>query len=83
MKRIIFIIGLCILLAGCSNKPECYINYEQDCIKGYDVISHQGRLVGTEMRVCCQKPHYLLQGLDKEIVEDALVICMHSPDLTR
>ena len=70
-----------------EERPECYITYNHEpidlkpqiaCMNGYKEIGLEIRLEQADFIQCCRKPHYLLQGYHKELIEDAIKVCVDS-----
>ena len=66
---IALLIGM-ILISGCAIKqPECYIiRGEDDCFRGYDKMNLMFDS-NNSLKQCCNKPHYVLQGMDVEVLD--------------
>lgn len=50
-----------------SNKPECYITTQSSCMLGYDQVELYYYST-IPFYQCCQKPHYMLQGIDPDLL---------------
>ncbi len=93
-KGILFTIGIIVLVFLIyllieikSQEPECYITYNHQpidlkpqtaCMLGYEEVGLKIRLKRADFIQCCKSPHYLLQGYHKELIEDAIRICVDS-----
>ena len=47
-------------------------------MSGYKEIEIGARLKRADFIQCCKRPHYLLQGYHKELIEDAIKVCLDS-----
>lgn len=60
--------------------PECYISTE-DCINYFDNIGFYSADEQFGFKQCCKEPHYVLQDISAQLINDAILHTSFADDL--